>query len=112
MVGINTWAGHAPGIVYNRGMEPNPQSLYKQKYGLDVKFVLLEDPAAKLAAFRSEGTPATIFFIGGADGHTEELRAAAGWTWALSRLTLQQNNLEVTYKVLASIKDLTLAKML
>lgn len=27
--------------------------------------------------------------IGGADGHTEELRAAAGWTWALSRLTLQ-----------------------
>jgi outer membrane protein OmpA-like peptidoglycan-associated protein len=53
VVGINTWAGHAPGIVYNHGMEPNPQSLYKQKYGLDVKFVLLEDPAAKLAAFRN-----------------------------------------------------------
>ncbi len=31
---------------------------------------------------------------------------------AMSRLTLQQNNLEVTYKVLASIKDLSLAKML
>jgi len=53
VVGINTWAGHSPGIVYNHGMEPNPQSLYKQKYGLDVKFVLLEDPAAKLAAFRN-----------------------------------------------------------
>jgi NitT/TauT family transport system substrate-binding protein len=53
VVGINTWAGHAPGIVYNHGMEPNAQSLYKQKYGLDVKFVLLEDPAAKLAAFRN-----------------------------------------------------------
>ncbi len=27
--------------------------------------------------------------IGGADGHTETLRAAAGWMWALSQLTLQ-----------------------
>jgi len=53
VVGINTWAGHAPGIVYNRGMDPNSGSLYKKKYGLDVKFVLLEDPAAKLAAFRN-----------------------------------------------------------
>jgi NitT/TauT family transport system substrate-binding protein len=53
MVGINTWAGHAPGIVFNNGMEPSPGSQYKTKYGMDVKFVLLEDPAAKLAAFRS-----------------------------------------------------------
>jgi len=52
IVGINTWAGHAPGIVANSGMEPNHQGLYKTRYGLDVKFVLLEDPAAKLAAFR------------------------------------------------------------
>ncbi len=28
-------------------------SLYKKQFGLDVKFVLLEDPAAKLAAFRN-----------------------------------------------------------
>ena len=53
VVGINTWAGHAPGIVFNNGMDPNGGSSYKTKYGLDVKFVLLEDPAAKLAAFRS-----------------------------------------------------------
>lgn len=53
VVGINTWAGHAPGVVFNNGMAPNPGSQYKTKYGLDVKFVLLEDPAAKLAAFRS-----------------------------------------------------------
>ncbi len=52
VVGINTWAGHAPGIVANGGMEPgSPASIYKKKYGLDVKFVLLEDPTAKLAAF-------------------------------------------------------------
>src|SRR6185503_14404979 len=52
VVGINTWAGHAPGIVFNNGMDPNAGSSYRQKYGMDVKFVLLEDPAAKLAAFR------------------------------------------------------------
>lgn len=52
VVAINTWAGHAPGVVFNAGMDPNPASYYKRKYGLDVKFVLLEDPAAKLAAFR------------------------------------------------------------
>src|SRR5262245_23130199 len=53
IVGINTWAGHAPGIVFNNGMDPNAGSQYKTKYGMDVKFVLLEDPAAKFAAFRS-----------------------------------------------------------
>jgi NitT/TauT family transport system substrate-binding protein len=52
VVGINTWAGHAPGIVFNGGLEPNAGSNYKKRFGLDVKFVLLEDPAAKLAAFR------------------------------------------------------------
>lgn len=52
-VGINTWAGHAPGIVYNGGLDPNPNSFYKKNFGMDVKFILLEDPAAKLAAFRS-----------------------------------------------------------
>ena len=51
-VGINTWAGHAPGIVANGGMKPgSASSLYKKKYGLDVEFVLLEDPTSKLAAF-------------------------------------------------------------
>ncbi len=52
VVGINTWAGHAPGIVFNGGLEPNAASFYRKRFGLDVKFVLLEDPAAKLAAFR------------------------------------------------------------
>ena len=52
VVAINTWAGHSPGIVFNHGLEPNDASSYKHKYNLDVKFVLIEDPAAKLAAFR------------------------------------------------------------
>jgi len=52
VVAINTWAGHSPGIVFNGGLDPGSSSQYKKKYGLDVKFVLIEDPAAKLAAFR------------------------------------------------------------
>ena len=51
VVGINTWAGHAPGIVSNGGLEAGPTGIYKTRYGLDVKFVLIEDPQAKLAAF-------------------------------------------------------------
>src|SRR5262249_11541553 len=51
VVGINTWAGHTPGIVANGGLDAGPGNLYKTKYGLDVKFVLLEDPQQKLAAF-------------------------------------------------------------
>jgi NitT/TauT family transport system substrate-binding protein len=53
VVAINTWAGHAPGLVYNGGLEPGSRgSQYEQKFNLAVRFVLLEDPAAKLAAFR------------------------------------------------------------
>ncbi len=51
-VAINTWAGHAPGIVANGGFDPGSSaSLYKRKYGLDVQFILIEDPVAKLNAF-------------------------------------------------------------
>jgi NitT/TauT family transport system substrate-binding protein len=51
-VAINTWAGHAPGIVANGGLSVGgAASLYKKKYGLDVEFILIEDPAAKLQAF-------------------------------------------------------------
>ncbi len=53
VVAINTWAGHAPGIVLNGGLDSSNQSGYTKKYGLAVKFVLIEDPAAKLAAFRN-----------------------------------------------------------
>lgn len=54
IVGINTWAGHAPGLVANMGLAPgNANSIYKKKYGLDVDFKVIEDPAAKLAAFQA-----------------------------------------------------------
>src|SRR5258708_5027310 len=52
VVAINTWAGHAPGIVFNNGLDVNDASFYKKKYGMGVKFLLIQDPAAQLAPVR------------------------------------------------------------
>lgn len=55
IVAINTWAGHAPGIVANGGHldTGSATSIYKSKYGLDVKFVRMEDPSSKFTAFQN-----------------------------------------------------------
>ena len=45
--------------------------------------------AGKIAAWEQQSIKSVAVLIGGADGHTEALRNAAGWTWSLSRLTLQ-----------------------
>ena len=42
-VGVVTWGGYAGGQWFNRGFKPNADSLFKQKYGIDVNFVLLDD---------------------------------------------------------------------
>ncbi len=52
-VGINTWAGHAPGVVANFGLAPGKAGSIYKRLGLDVEFKLIEDPAAKLAAFQA-----------------------------------------------------------
>ncbi len=45
--------------------------------------------AKKMAEWEMHGPRDLAFLIGGADGHTDEVRQAAGWSWALSKLTLQ-----------------------
>ena len=45
--------------------------------------------AQKVAQWELQRTKAVAFLIGGADGHTDELRRKAGWRWALGTLTLQ-----------------------
>jgi len=45
--------------------------------------------AAKVSAWEMSGTKGIALLIGGADGHREELRRAAEWTWALGKITLQ-----------------------
>ncbi|MCX6966738.1 MAG: 23S rRNA (pseudouridine(1915)-N(3))-methyltransferase RlmH [Verrucomicrobia bacterium] len=45
--------------------------------------------AAKIASWEQESVKSIALLVGGADGHTDALRRAAGWSWALSKLTLQ-----------------------
>lgn len=45
--------------------------------------------AKKIDAWEQRGVKEIALLIGGADGHRDELRAAADWLWALSALTLQ-----------------------
>lgn len=53
-VGINTWAGHAPGIVANGGLAAgNANSINVRNHQLQIELSIFDDPAAKLAAFRS-----------------------------------------------------------
>ncbi len=47
------------------------------------------DLAAKLTRWELDRTKSIAFLIGGADGHTDELRRRADWRWSLSKLTLQ-----------------------
>jgi 23S rRNA (pseudouridine1915-N3)-methyltransferase len=45
--------------------------------------------AARVAKWEQERVKAVAFLIGGADGHTEELKRRADWKWSLGKLTLQ-----------------------
>lgn len=51
--------------------------------------VTSRDLAKKVSGWEMQGPRDFAILVGGADGHTEELRQAAGWTWSLSKLTLQ-----------------------
>jgi 23S rRNA (pseudouridine1915-N3)-methyltransferase len=45
--------------------------------------------AKKIAVFERNGKRDAAVLVGGADGHAEDVRQAAGWCWSLSKLTLQ-----------------------
>lgn len=46
--------------------------------------------AGRISAWEQRASVKTIaLLVGGADGHSDELRRAADWQWALSNLTLQ-----------------------
>jgi len=52
-VGVVTWGGYAGGQYFNRGFKPNPESQYRQKYGFDVEFVLMDDFVPSREAFKA-----------------------------------------------------------
>lgn len=64
--------GHYRIVLDERGEQPTSLALSQ-------RFTRLEHDRIKSVAV----------IIGGADGHTEDLRQRADWLWSLSRLTLQ-----------------------
>jgi NitT/TauT family transport system substrate-binding protein len=55
VVGLVSWPGYTGGIVANGGFEPDPTSVFSKKYGIRVKFVLIEDVDARGKAFAQGG---------------------------------------------------------
>jgi NitT/TauT family transport system substrate-binding protein len=49
----NVWAGWLPVIAANKGVKPNPDSVFAKKYGFQVEMVLMDDPVAARDAFAS-----------------------------------------------------------
>lgn len=49
----NVWAGWLPIIAANKGVKPNPDSVFAKKYGFQVEMVLMDDPVAARDAFAS-----------------------------------------------------------
>jgi len=45
--------------------------------------------AERVGRWERERVKSVALLLGGAEGHSEELRARADWVWALGRLTLQ-----------------------
>ncbi len=52
-VGVVTWGGNAGGQTFNEGFLASAQSMYKQKFNLDVEFVLNDDVDASLKAWEA-----------------------------------------------------------
>lgn len=55
VVGVVSWPGYVGGIMANGGFTENSDSIFTKKYGLPVKFVLIEDIDARGKAFAKGG---------------------------------------------------------
>src|SRR3989338_11002055 len=55
VVGLVSWPGYAGGITANLGFKENAEGIFYKKYGLAVKFVLIEDIDARGKAFAKGG---------------------------------------------------------
>jgi len=53
------------------------------------KMIGSQQLAEKITNWEFEAARDVNFLIGGADGHSDEVKAAADWKWSLSALTLQ-----------------------
>ncbi len=52
-IGVVTWGGYAGGQYFNNGFKPNAESRFRKEYGVDVEFVLNDDPTSSLKAWKN-----------------------------------------------------------
>ncbi|MDP5120474.1 MAG: phosphate ABC transporter substrate-binding/OmpA family protein [Spirosomaceae bacterium] len=52
-IGVVTWGGYAGGQYFNNGFKPNADSRFKEDYGFDVEFKVLDDFEASRAAWKN-----------------------------------------------------------
>jgi NitT/TauT family transport system substrate-binding protein len=51
---VNTWGGFAGGVWYNKGFKANSESEFSKKYGINVNFVLIDDPTTAREAWKAD----------------------------------------------------------
>lgn len=102
-LGIEEYAGrlkpYAPVTMhYLKAASPESESLALLDRSKGMLRVVLDergaqvgsrDLAHKITSWEIQGPRDYALLIGGAEGHSEALRQAAGWMWSLSSLTLQ-----------------------
>ncbi len=55
VVQFPTYGGYAPGILYNRGLNPNAASLFRKRHQLDVNLKVIDAPDTAISAFVKGG---------------------------------------------------------
>ncbi len=53
-IGVVTWGGYAGGQYFNEGFTASSQSRFKKEYGLDVEFIVNDDPTQSLQAWKND----------------------------------------------------------
>lgn len=102
-MGIEEYAGRlqpfAPvQIDYLRASRREDESALLQEKSEGLLRIILDERGAevgsrtladKISGWEQSRVKGVALIIGGADGHTPQLRASADWLWSLSKLTLQ-----------------------
>jgi len=85
-MGLNVWAGWAPIFFANGGTDPNPNSLFAQKYGFKVAIKIIDSPSASINAFAAGDVHVTAWTLDMIPLFYEQLKADSR---ALPRAFLQ-----------------------
>jgi 23S rRNA (pseudouridine1915-N3)-methyltransferase len=85
-------------VHYLKAASPEAESLALLNRSKGMLRIVLDERGAhvpsrelahKITSWEMQGPRDYALLVGGAEGHSEGLRQAAGWVWSLSNLTLQ-----------------------